>query len=65
MIRKGTISTVYGNRARVTFLDLGNGVSSELPISESVDNLKVNDTVIVAFWGDNLADGAIIAKVRG
>ncbi|KMT23013.1 hypothetical protein [Clostridium cylindrosporum] len=67
MIRRGTISTIDNikMKARVTFPDLGSGVSSELPIAENLFSLKVNDTVVVAFWGNNLSDAVIIAKVRG
>ncbi|MCR4436156.1 MAG: hypothetical protein QHH06_10285 [Clostridiales bacterium] len=63
MIRKGIISNVPGATARITFLDLDQSVSYELPICPHVLDLHVGDMVVVAFWGTSLADGAVIGKV--
>jgi hypothetical protein len=63
MIKKGLISSISDAKARVTFPDMGNVVSKELPICTHVTGLVVGDAVIVAFWGNNLTDGSIIGKV--
>lgn len=64
MIKKGIVSTVDNNLnfARVIFKEIDNSVSYELKISNNI-NLMVGDIVLVAFWRNNLKDGAIIAKI--
>lgn len=66
MIRKGIVSTVdnLNKLARVTFPDMDNSVTYELAISESVGELISGNIVIVAFWSESMADGAIIAELR-
>lgn len=63
MIKKGFVSSLSGNKARVTFPDLDGAVTAELPICDHVGTINNMDTVLVAFWDDNMTDGAIIGKV--
>ena len=64
MILKGNVTGVdnINRKARVTFKDRDNSVTSEITIAHHVGNLEVNDTVAVAFFTNSLADGLIIAK---
>lgn len=62
MNRKGTVSSVNSSRARVIFPEL-DAVSYELIICPHVGTIETGDTVLVAFWGESLADGAIIGVV--
>jgi hypothetical protein len=64
MNRKGIVSSVSLTHARVIFPEIDNAVSYELIICPHVGSITPNDTVLVAFWGDSLADGAIIGKVN-
>ncbi|TCZ73060.1 hypothetical protein E0485_21825 [Paenibacillus albiflavus] len=61
MIRKGEISSVnLDNRtARVTFRDLDNAVTPEIPCAKHV-TVSVNDIVAVSFFSENMADGLIL-----
>lgn len=65
MIKKGTVSNVdmIRRRAKVVFKEVSNCLSYELVMSKNIGDLNVGDTVIVAFWRNNLTDGAIIAKI--
>ena len=63
MIKKGFISALSGDKARVTFPDLDELVTYELPICHHVGGLSTNEPVLVAFWSNNMADGAIVGKV--
>lgn len=65
MIRKGIVSSVNSaaGTARVTFRDMGDTVTAELPIAAGV-SVEVGRWVAVAFFSDGLADGLIIAAYR-
>ena len=63
MIRKGIISSLPDNKARVTIPDMDPQVTYMLSICAHVTDLHVGDIVVVVFWGPSLADGAIIGKV--
>jgi hypothetical protein len=58
---KGQVSSVdtVARRARVTFKDLDNAVTPEIPYAQHV-TLEVNDTVAVIFFSTNKSDGLII-----
>lgn len=62
MIKKGEVSSINtGNRtARVTFKDLDNVVTSEIPYATNV-TLNIGDTVAVAFFSQSMKDGLIIS----
>ena len=62
MNRKGIVSEIKDNKARVTLQDMDNAVTDWLLINSTL-NLSVNDLVLVCFCGDNLSDGIIVAKV--
>jgi|GEM_PF-5539405 len=62
MNRKGTVSSVSVTHARVIFPEI-DALSYELIICPHVGTIEPGDTVIVSFWGDSLADGAIIGVV--
>ncbi|WP_026486681.1 hypothetical protein [Caldanaerobius polysaccharolyticus] len=59
---KGLISSIEGNKARVTFPDKDNSVAYLLPIASHVIDLEVGNRVAVIFFSNNMADGVIIAK---
>lgn len=61
MTLKGIVSSVdtINRKARVTFRDLDNVVSSEIPYAKHV-TLEVNETVAVVFFSANKSDGLII-----
>jgi hypothetical protein len=61
MAVKGQVSSVdlVNHKARVTFRDMDNVVSSEIPYAQHVA-LEVNDTVAVIFFSANKSDGLII-----
>lgn len=63
MNKKGIVSSLSGGAVRITFPDMDQSVSFELPVCPHVADLHVGDSVIVAFWGTSLADGAVIGKV--
>jgi hypothetical protein len=62
MMLKGQVSSVdvINRKARVTFKDLDNAVSPEIPYAKNI-TLEVNDTVAVVFYSSNKSDGIIIA----
>jgi hypothetical protein len=62
MILKGKVSSVEGTKARITFIDKENDVSSPLEKASHIGLLEVGDNVVVAFFSENMADGLIIAK---
>lgn len=62
MNKKGIVSDIKDNKARVTLQDMDNVVTDWLLIN-SILNLSVNDLVLVCFCGDNLSGGVIVAKV--
>lgn len=66
MNRKGIISTADNliKRARVTFPDNDSSVSYELLVAEHIGELTPGNIVLVAFWNDNMTDGAVIAELR-
>lgn len=63
MIKNGVVSSLTGGAARITFPDMDQSVSFDLPVCPHITNLHVGDSVVVAFWGTSLADGAVIGKV--
>jgi hypothetical protein len=63
MIRKGIVSSISGTKARITFPDMDDPVTHELPVCLHVTDLQVGNAVVVVFWGVSLADGAVIGKV--
>lgn len=62
MTLKGQVSSVdtVNRKARVTFRDLDDVVSSEVPYAKNV-TLEVHDMVAVVFFSSNKSDGLIIA----
>ncbi|HHW03417.1 MAG TPA: hypothetical protein GXX35_11535 [Thermoanaerobacterales bacterium] len=66
MIKKGKVSTAdnINKKARITFPDMDNNVTYELPVAEHIGELIPGDTVIVVFWTSSMADGAVIAELR-
>lgn len=65
MIIKGTVTSIdeVARRARVTFSDLDNVVSAELPYAASVTP-QIDDVAAVALFSKVLVDGLIIAVRR-
>jgi hypothetical protein len=63
MTRKGIVSSISGSKARITFPDIDDPVTHELPVCPHVTDLQVGNAVVVAFWGVSLADGAVVGKV--
>jgi hypothetical protein len=67
MIKKGIVSALTNGKASVHFPDMNNLVANDLAIlklTETVSvTLKINDVVLVAFWGEALCDGAVIGRV--
>jgi hypothetical protein len=64
MIRKGFISSLNGNKARVTFDDLDGTVTVELQfLSNGI--YQINDIVVCAFYGESLSDGVILGRIGG
>jgi hypothetical protein len=61
MVLKGQVSSVdsINRKARVTFIDMDNVVSAEIPYAAHV-TLEVNDTVAGIFFSANKSDGLII-----
>lgn len=61
MMLKGQVSSVdaINRKARITFKDLDNVVSSEIPYAAHV-SLDINDVVAVIFYSSNKSDGLII-----
>jgi hypothetical protein len=62
-MRRGKVTVVdaISRRARVAFKDSDNVVTAELPYAQGL-SLDIGDTVAVALFSSNLADGLIIAK---
>ncbi|EGW39152.1 hypothetical protein [Desulfosporosinus sp. OT] len=60
MTKKGIVSTTdnENRKARVLFPE-SNSITPELPIALHISEVKVNDTVLVEFWGSSLAEGII------
>lgn len=76
MIRKGILSYIDIEKryARVIFKDIDDKVSYTIKIAFNIgdlhikehtlsETLSIGDEVLVAFWNNNLKDGAIIAKL--
>lgn len=66
MIKKGIVSSLdnLNKLARVTFPDKNNSLTYKIKISEHVGELKTGNIVVVVFWSESMADGAIIAELR-
>jgi hypothetical protein len=62
MIKKGIVSSVdtINKTAKVTFKDLNNVVTSDLPYAPHV-SLTIGKLVAVSFFSENLKDGLIIS----
>ncbi|OLN21396.1 hypothetical protein BTO30_14850 [Domibacillus antri] len=65
IIRVGTVSSISGSTARITYDDRENAVSSELPIVQRGDvfQLMVGDQVLVVYLPNSKGEGFIIGKV--
>lgn len=65
MIRKGTVTSIdtARRRARVSFNDMDNVVSAEIPYADNVSP-QINDTAAVALFSGLLVDALIIAVHR-
>ncbi|MFD5019995.1 hypothetical protein ACFWMP_13925 [Paenibacillus sp. NPDC058367] len=65
MIRKGTVTSIDSThrRARVSFNDMDNVVSAEIPYADSVSP-QINDEATVALFSAVLVDALIIAVRR-
>jgi len=59
-MKKGIISTTdnESRKARVLFPE-SNSITPELPMALHISEIHVNDTVLVEFWGNSLAEGII------
>lgn len=66
MIKKGIISSAdnLNKKARITFPDINNSLTYELPIANHIGELGTGDLVVVVFWSESMIDGAIIAELR-
>ncbi len=66
MIRQGKISSFENGYVRITFPSLDNVVSPPLSLAThiSIESLNIGDTVLVAFYNNDLKSGIIIAKSR-
>ena len=62
MIKKGAVSYIdaVNRTARVTFKDLDNVVTAEIPYASHVA-LNVGNIVAVAIFSENMKDGLIIS----
>jgi hypothetical protein len=62
MLRKGIVTEVNTSlrTARVSFQDLNNTVTADIPYARHV-SIEVNDRVAVMFFSANLSDGLIVA----
>lgn len=62
MVRKGRVSSVdlILRSARITFPDMDNIVSGEIPIAQGL-SVAVNDVVAVAFFSSSKSDALIIS----
>jgi len=62
MIRKGQVSSIDTNKctARVTFRDMDNVVTADIPYAKNV-TININDFVAVVFFSANMSDGLIIS----
>jgi len=60
MAKKGIVSTAdnENRKARVLFPE-SNSITPELPIALHISEVRVNDTVLVDFWGSSMAEGII------
>jgi len=65
MVRKGFISSIDTGRrrARVTFPDLDDTVTGELPYAAHVVP-ELNDAAVVSFFSALMTDGVILAVYR-
>ena len=61
MVFKGVVTSIEGSKARVTFKDKNNIVSSLLKKANHIGELFINDEVTVVFF-NGMDDGLIIAK---
>lgn len=66
MNKKGIISTIGTNTARVIFPDLDNTISYELETSKNIEliNLTPGENVLVCFYNQDLNSGIIVAELR-
>lgn len=66
MVRKGIISSIDSSgKASVILSDMDDTVTAMLPIMNYSPGYQVKDIVIVAFFGSDLKDGAILGKIGG
>ena len=61
MNKKGIVSDLNSNFAKVTLQDMDNTVTDWLPINSI--NISVGDQVVICFYNQNLKDGVIVEKV--
>lgn len=66
MIRKGMVTSIDtgSRRARVTFFDIDDVVTGEIPYAEHVSP-QIGDAAAVAFFSRVFVDALIIAVRRG
>jgi hypothetical protein len=64
MIKKGIVSSIntIERTARVTFNDMDNVVTSNIPYPAYV-SLTIGGIVAVAFFSENMKDGLIISAI--
>jgi|GEM_PF-1965646 hypothetical protein len=70
MVLQGVISSIDGDKAKITFPDKENVVSALLPFCECILKLRamdqiaisVGDKVVVALFSETMQDGLILAK---
>ncbi len=65
MIVRGVVSSTDNSarKARVILPEHDGKVTPEFPVATSVGYVNINDTVVIAFFSDDPADGLIIARV--
>ncbi|ACD54013.1 hypothetical protein ST12_08265 [Clostridium botulinum] len=65
MNRKGIVSTIGTNTARVQFPELEDSVSYELPIAKHISmvDFHVGEEVLVCFYNNNFKSGIIMARM--
>lgn len=58
----GTVTVADDIRrvAKVTFKNLDNTTSYSIPYAKHINSLKINDTVAVMFFSENMANGLIV-----
>lgn len=66
MNKKGIVSTIGTNTARVQFPELDDRVSYELQIANHVSmiDFHVGEEVLVCFYNNDLKSGVIMARMR-